>query len=142
MGERRAVKTLAFVIALSIMAVGAIGIFTPSGLVWIARHSITAGELYFFAGFRVAFGVLLLSVASASRAPRTLRVVAFIPIAAGIATPFIGVEHAPAIIEWWAQQGSGVVRVTAGLVLALGGFLAYACTSDRRGGPIGNSSPE
>ena len=93
-------KTLAFVIGLCIIAVGAVGILTPSGLIWIAQHSLAPGKLYYFiAAFRVAFGLLLLSVASASRAPRTHRVVAFIPLVAGIATPFVGVERAPAIIE-------------------------------------------
>ena len=130
--EKDTVKTLAFVIGLCIIAVGAVGILAPSGLIWIAQHSIAPGELYFIAAFRVAFGLLLLSVASASRAPKTLRVVAFIPLVAGIATPFVGVERAPAIIEWWSQQGSGVVRVTAVLVLALGGFFAYACAPARR----------
>ena len=125
-------KTLAFVIGLCIMAVGAVGILAPSGLVWIARHSITPVDLYVIAVVRISFGVLLLSVASVSRAPQTLRVVAFIPLVAGIATPFVGVECAPVIIEWWAQQGSGVVRVTAVLVLALGGFFAYACAPARR----------
>jgi hypothetical protein len=130
--ERDIVKTLAFVISFCIMAVGAAGILAPSGLVWVARHSITPVDLYVIAGVRVSFGVLLLSVASASRAPRTLRVVAFIPLVAGIATPFVGVERAPVIIGWWAQQGSGVVRDTAALVLALGGFFAYACAPARR----------
>ena len=46
--------------------------------------------------------------------------------------PLVGVERAPAIIEWWSQQGSGVVRVTAVLVLALGDFFAYACAPARR----------
>jgi hypothetical protein len=126
------VKTLAFAIGLWIIAVGAVGILAPSGLVWIARHSITPVDLYVIAAIRVSFGVLLLSVASASRAPRTLRVFAFIPLLAGIATPFVGVERAPAIIEWWSHQGSAVVRLTAVLLLALGGFFAYACAPARR----------
>ena len=39
----------------------------------------------------------------------------------------LGIERARAIIEWWLQQGSGVVRLTGVLVLALGGFVAFAC---------------
>lgn len=125
-------KTLAFLIGLIIIAVGAVGILAPSGLVWLAQHSVTPGMLYFIAAFRVAFGLLLISVASASRAPKALRVFAFIPLVAGIATPFVGVERAPAMIEWWLQQGSGLVRLLAVLLLALGGFVAYACAPSRR----------
>jgi len=34
--------------------------------------------------------------------------------------------------EWWMRQGDGVIRLTAVLVLALGGFVAYACAPTRR----------
>jgi hypothetical protein len=87
---------------------------------------------YAIAAVRVAFGVLLLSVAKTSRAPRTLRVVAFIPLVDALATPFVGVEHARATIEWWSLQGSSYVRLSAIPLLALGGFVAYACAPARR----------
>ena len=92
-------KTVAFVMSLFIIAVGAAGILAPSALVWMAKHSLAPVELYSVATIRVAFGLLLISVAPASRAPKTLRVVAFIPLVAGIATPFIGIERAQAAIE-------------------------------------------
>jgi hypothetical protein len=122
------VKTLAFVVSLVIIAVGAVGILAPPALVWIAQHSLAPVELYSIAAVRVAFGLLLISVASASRAPKTLRVVAFIPLVAGIATPFVGIERAQTV----TQQGSGVVRLSAVPLLALGGFIAYACAPARR----------
>ncbi|MGD0887477.1 MAG: hypothetical protein ABSA46_21755 [Thermodesulfovibrionales bacterium] len=121
-------KTLAFVVSLVIIAVGAVGILAPPALVWIAQHSLAPVELYSIAAVRVAFGLLLISVASASRAPKTLRVVAFIPLVAGIATPFVGIERAQTV----TQQGSGVVRLSAVPLLALGGFIAYACAPARR----------
>jgi len=40
------VKTLAFVIGLLIIAVGAVGVFAPSSLLWIAQHPVTSIELY------------------------------------------------------------------------------------------------
>jgi hypothetical protein len=129
--KRDIVKTLAFAIGLLIAAVGTVGILAPSGLVWIANHSVAPVELYVIAAVRVAFGVLLISVAPASRAPKTLRVVGLIPLVAAIATPFVGVDRAPAIIEWWSQQGSGLVRLSAVFLLALGGFVAYACAPVR-----------
>ena len=116
---------------LFIAAFGTVGVLAPAGLIWVAHHAVSPAQLYFMAVVRVAFGVLLISVASGSRAPKMLRVVALIPLVAGIATPFVGVERAPAIIEWWSQQGSAVIRLTALAVLALGGFVAYACASAR-----------
>ena len=128
-------KTLAFGMALVIMAVGAIGILGPSGLVWIAQHSLTSGAFYVIATVRVAFGLILISAASASRAPKTLRILGCVILIAGITTALTGllaIERARAIIEWWSRQGPGVLRLTGVPVLALGGFVAYACAPVRR----------
>ena len=128
-------KTLAFGVALVIMVVGIVGILLPSGLLWIAQHSLTSGAFYVIATVRTAFGVVLISVASASRAPKTLRVLGYLILVTAVTTALTGllaIERARAIIEWWLQQGSGVVRVTGVLVLALGGFVTYACAPARR----------
>jgi hypothetical protein len=129
------VKTVAFGVGLAIMAIGAVGVVVPSCLVWIAQHSGTSGAFYVFAVVRVALGLVLISAASASRAPRTLRILGFFVLIAGIATALIGlmaIDRAAAIIEWWLRQGSGVVRLDGVLALAVGGFLAYTCAPTRR----------
>ena len=128
-------KTLAFSMALVIMAVGTVGILAPSGLVWIAQIFVTSGPFYVIAAIRVAFGLLLISVASASRAPKVLRVIGYIILIAGITTALTGalaIERARASIEWWLQRGTSVVRLTGVLVLAFGGVIAYACGPARR----------
>jgi len=133
--EQDTVKNLAFVVALLILGFGAVGIFAPSGFVRIAQHFVTSGAFFVAATFRVAFGLVLISVASVSRAPKTLRFLGWLILIAGIATALTGlvaIERARAIIEWWSQQGSGVFRLTSVLVLALGGFVAYACAPTRR----------
>jgi hypothetical protein len=133
--ESGTVKTLAFGVAMVIVIVGIVGILLPSGLVWIALHSVTSGTFYVIATVRVAFGLVLISVASASRAPKTLRVLGYLILVAGIMTALTGllaIESAHVIIEWWLQQGFGVVRITGVLVMALGGFVAYACAPTRR----------
>ena len=107
----------------------------PAGLVWIAQHSVTPGAFYVIAAVRVTLGLVLISVASASRAPRTLRVLGYLILLAGMATAltgFAGIERARIMIEWWLKQGSGVIRLTGALVLALGGFITFACAPIRR----------
>src|SRR5262245_40674034 len=109
-------------IGLCVAAVGAVGILAPSALVWIGQRFTTAGEWYVLGVVRVAFGLVLMSVAKSSRAPRTLRVVACIPLLAGLgalATPMVGLERARATIDWWSRQGPGVVRLPAVALLAL-----------------------
>ena len=128
-------KSAAFAIALCIAALGAVGIVIPSVLVSLCQPFATAVDWYWYAvaGVRAAFGVLLLLAAKGSRAPKSLRVVALIPILAALAIPLVGVERSRATMEWWLSQGPGVVRLTALPLLALGGFVAYACAPTRRG---------
>jgi hypothetical protein len=128
------VKTLAFAIGLCIALVGVVGIAEPSALVWIAHHASTPGAFYAVAILRIAFGVVLIYVAPASRAPRGLRLLGSIIVIAGIATALtglVGMERARAVIEWWLQQGSSVIRGTSLLLVALGSFVAYACAPAR-----------
>ena len=128
-------KNLAFVFGLFIVTVGGVGILAPSGLVWIARHSVSSGAFYLIATVRVAFRLALISAASESRAPKAVRVLGYGILIAGITTALIGllaIGRARDIIDWWLQLGSGVVRLTGVLVLALGGFIAYACAPARR----------
>ena len=128
-------KNLAFVFGLCIVTVGGVGILAPSSLVWIARHSVTSGAFYLIAAVRVAFGLVLISAASASRSPKALRVLGYVILIAGITTALTGllaIERARAMIDWWLQQESAVVRLTAVLAMALGGFVAYACAPARR----------
>lgn len=128
-------KNLAFVAGLLILAIGAVGIVDPSAMVWLVPYAVTSGMFYVFGAIRVALGLVLVSVASASRSPRALRVVGYVILVAGVATVLTGlvaIERARAIIDWWMQEGSVLVRCTAAGVAALGGFIAYACAPGRR----------
>lgn len=131
-------KALAFVLGLCILTVGAVGILAPSGLVWIAQYFVTSCAFYVIATVRVAFGLVLISAASASRAPKALRVLGYVIVIAGIVTALTGllaIGRARVSIEWWLQQRSGVVRLTGVLVLVLGGFVACVCAPARREQP-------
>jgi hypothetical protein len=130
------VRTLAFVLGLCIGAVGAAGLLVPSGLVWLAEAFVAAGALGFYviAVVRIAFGLILVSAAPASRAPRALRALGYVIVILGLATFLTGIlamGRGQGAIEWWLDQGSGVARVTAIPILALGGFVAFACAPSR-----------
>jgi hypothetical protein len=47
-------------------------------------------------------------------------------VVAGPVTPLVEVERARTIIEWWVAQGTALMSVWAGVVLAFGLFLTYA----------------
>jgi membrane-bound ClpP family serine protease len=129
------VKTLAFIVALVIMALGTLCIVVPAGPVWLAQHAVAPGVFCVVGTVRVAFGLVLISVAPVSRTPKTLRVLGYIFLVAGVATALTGlvaIERARAIVEWWWQQGPGRVRLTGVLGWVLGGLIAYACAPVRR----------
>ena len=127
-------KTLAFVFGLCIGAFGIASVLDPSGLVWLAQQFVTPGAFYVIAAVRIVFGLILISVSPASQAPKALRVLGYVILILGISTAItglVGVGRARGAIEWWLQQGSGVLRLTAVIVLALGAFVAYACAPTR-----------
>jgi len=133
--EHPALKNLAFVVALLIFALGVGGVLEPSGLVWIAQHSLTSGVFFAVAAVRVAFGVVLISAAAVSRAPTAMRILGIVVVIAGITTAvmaLVGMGVARQIVEWWLLQGYVIVRLSAALILVLGAFVAYACAPTRR----------
>gem|GEM_PF-342833 len=130
-------KTLTFGIALGIAALGIVGIFLPSALLWLAPRTATPVAFSLIGAVRIAFGLLLISVASSSRAPKTLRVLGYFIVIAGIATSLTGlvaIEYARALIEWWTRQDSYLIRFSGVVLVILGSFIVYACAPDRRSG--------
>jgi hypothetical protein len=136
------VKWAVFGIGLCIASVGAAGLVAPSVLVSIARGFVAPGALAFYAlaAVRIAFGLLLIAVAPASRAPSALRVLGFVVTILGATTAVAGlaaVDRAQGTIEAWARQDPVVLRLTAIPILLLGGFVAYACAPGRSSSPVG-----
>jgi len=125
-------RVAAFLIALFAIVVGVVGIVTPDSLMTIGRYVATPVGLYVIAAIRVAIGLVLMLVAPTSRVPRTLRVVGAVVLVAGLATPLFGVERTRAILDWESTQGTALIRVMAGLVLAIGAFIAFAVATGRR----------
>ena len=119
-------KTGAFLVGLGIGAVGLAGLIDPSLLYRVAGAFTSAAAWWTLAAVRVAVGVLLVLAAPVSKAPRAVRVVALVPILAGITIPIVGVERAGAMVAWWTALGPGMARLTVLPVLALGSFIAWA----------------
>jgi hypothetical protein len=125
-------KTLAFIIALLIIAMGLTGLVCPDCLVRIGYYSFTPVGLYVVAGLRVAIGVVLFLAAPATRAPKTLRILGVLVCVGGVVTAFLTAERAHAILDWWSANGTTFVRFGAGIALILGGFIAFVTAPSRR----------
>ena len=124
-------RILALLIALFIMTVGVAGAFAPDSVTTVGRYVATPLGLFVVAALRVGIGLVLMLVARISRAPKTLRALGAVVLVAGLATPLFGVERARAILDWEATQGTVLIRVVAGLVVAIGGLIAFAVTAGR-----------
>ena len=123
---------LVLAIGFLIAALGAIGVVAPHILQSISRYTVTQTGLYVAAALRVVIGVALLRAAAASRAPRFLRFLGVIAIAAGIGTLFLGVDRAAAILAWWSGQGAFLIRLWPALGLVFGVIVVWAVIPRRR----------
>ena len=125
-------RSLALLVAILIMVVGIVGVFSPDSLIAVGRYVLTPVGLYAIAAVRIGIGLVLMLAAPGSRAPKTLRALGAIVFVAGLATPLFGVDRARAVADWAATQGTGLLRVGAVMALALGGFIAVAVADRRR----------
>jgi hypothetical protein len=124
-------RSLALLVALFIMVVGVAGILTPDSLLTVGRYVVTPVGLYVVAALRVGIGLVLILVARSSRFPKTLRAFGAVVLVAGLATPLFGVERARAVFAWEATQGTALIRIVAGFLVVLAGFLAFAIAAGR-----------
>ena len=119
-------KALAFLVGLLVVALGLLGFIAPGVLATLGRQSVTPDGLYLVAALRVLIGLVLLGASSASRMPRTLRVLGILALAGGLATIFLSVERGRTIMDWMLAPGLMVLRLWAVLAVAFGSFIIYA----------------
>ena len=118
-------RLLGLVIGAFVILWSAISFAAPELRLSLERSVMTPAGLYVIAALRIAIGLVLLLAAPASRAPRTLRVFGLIVLIAGLTTPWFGVARARAVLNCWASAGPLLMRLDAGVGMALGGLLVY-----------------
>jgi hypothetical protein len=124
-------KLLGTLVGFFFLLVGVAIVFWPAGLMTIGYYLVTPVGLYIAAALRIGLGLVLLLAAPVSRAPNTLRVFGAIVLVAGLGTPFIGVDHAKAMLDWWTAQRPVFIRLSGGLPIAIGAFIAYVVVPRR-----------
>lgn len=126
-------RLLGLVIGAIVLVGSAISFVEPDLRLSVERSLITPAGLYAIVALRIVVGVVFVLAAPASRAPRTLRVLGSIVIIAGLATPWFGVGRAQAVLNRLASAGPLLMRLDAGMGMALGGFLIYVFRTPTRG---------
>jgi uncharacterized membrane protein len=119
-------KIIALSIGALLILLGLTGVLWPDGLLDLVKYSFTSTGIYVTAITRMVVGALLLVAASATRTPKTIRVIAVIIFLAGVATALINPERAQVLKDWWVSHGSDALRIVACLPLAAGFFILVA----------------
>ena len=125
-------RWLGLVIGALIIVASAIIFAAPDLRLSLERAVMTPAGLYAIAVLRIAFGLVFLLAAPASRAPRTLRVLSLIAIIAGLLTPWFGVARSRVVLNWLASAGPLWMRIDAVVGMAIGGFLVYVFRTPTR----------
>jgi uncharacterized protein YjeT (DUF2065 family) len=124
-------KTVTLFIAALMVLLGLTGVLWPEGLMQFATYSFSRTGLYVAAAARIVLGGLLFFAASATRTPKTIRVIGLIILVAGIATALIPSDRAQLMKDWWLARGPDTLRIVACFPLAVGVFVAWATISRR-----------
>jgi hypothetical protein len=127
-----AMRWLGLVIGVLVILTSAISFAVPDLRLSLERSVTTPAGFYAIAALRIAIGLVFVLAAPASRAPRTLRGLGLIVIIAGVTTPWFGVARARAVLDWLASAGPLLMRLDAGMGMAMGGFLVYVFRAPTR----------
>jgi hypothetical protein len=125
-------KAIAILIAGLLVLFGLTGVLWPEGLMQLATYSFSRTGLYVVAASRVILGGLLFFAASATRTPKTVRVIGLVVFIAGIATAVFSPERADLMKDWLLARGPDTLRIAACLPLAVGIFVGLSALTKER----------
>src|SRR4029453_9086536 len=107
-------RIAAWLVALFTIGIGIGGLISPEGGTEIRRlYFATATGTYSAAAVRLAMGLVVILCATASRAPKTMRVLGALMCMQGLSATLLGPEHARTVLEWESSQGPTILRVGA-----------------------------
>lgn len=111
-------------LAVAIIVICLWGLWRPRWIFGVAATVLQQPWLMPVAvGVRLALGLALLSVASASAMPLLFRAVGWLSIVAALALPFIGVPRIRRLIAWIDTLSPWVMHLWMGFGIALGAAL-------------------
>lgn len=124
-------RPLALLFAILTIVIGIVIIVAPDRMMALVPYAITPAGLYAIGALRVGMGLVLMAVATTSRAPRTLRALGVVLVVAGVMTPLVGVERVRGIADWGMAQGPALRWSVAAVLVGIGSFIALAVTGKR-----------
>jgi hypothetical protein len=128
-------RLAALLVALFTVGIGVLGLVSPDSLTAARRqYFATPAGLYTAGAVRLAMGLVVILGATASRAPKTLRLLGALMCLQGLSATLLGPEHARTLLEWETMRPA-LLRVGAMVALGSGVFIALAVTGRRPAEP-------
>jgi hypothetical protein len=125
-------RMAALLVGLFTVGIGVIGLVSPASVTAVRRqYFATPAALYTAAAVRLTMGLVVILGATASRAPRTLRLLGALMCMQGLAAAILGPEHARTVLEWETMRPT-LLRAGAAVALACGVFMVFAVITGHR----------
>ncbi len=122
----------ALLVALLTVVFGIAGLVSPDSVTAVRRQNVaTPTGLYTAAAVRLAMGLVVILGATASRAPKTLRLLGALMCMQGLSATILGPEHARTVLEWETMRPA-LLRAGTLVALASGLFMVFAMTTGPR----------
>src|SRR5438045_3865073 len=112
-------KAIALFIAALMVLLGLTGVLWPEGLTQLATYSFSRTGLYVVAAGRLILGGLLFFAATATRTPKTVRVIGLVIFIAGIQTAVISPERADLMKKAGSSNAARAAAATLFFLAAL-----------------------
>ena len=129
-------RMAALLVALFTVGVGVVGVVSPESVTAVRRqYFATPTGLYTASAVRLAMGLVVILGATASRAPKTLRLLGALMCMQGLSATILGPEHARTVLEWETMRPT-LLRAGATVAFATGVFMVFAVATGRRPGAI------
>lgn len=106
--------------------IGVFGLMSPAGLNPLVSRFRSNTGFWTAIVLRLVFGVALLRVAPASRAPAVLQALGVLMTASAVALPLLGLSRFQAILSWWSRQSPVFVRAWSAAAVMMGAFLLWS----------------
>jgi hypothetical protein len=113
----------ALLVALFTVVVGLVGVVSPANLTAVRRQYFAAPTgLYTAGAVRLAMGLVVILGATASRTPKTLRLLGALMCIQGLSATILGPERARAVLEWETMhpallRGGAIVALASGVFM-------------------------
>jgi hypothetical protein len=109
-----------------VVGVGGWVVVQPGVLVDLAEVVLRADRLWIVVAIRLVVGALMWIAASASRTPRTLRVLGALMVVSGLTIPVVGLEGVRSVMDWGAGLQPIALRLVGLVTIGFGGFIVWS----------------